>query len=337
MLQRTNKLRENPFESSIIKLGMNVIPEFEAEQTDLEKKQDNYIPIAEEEDELLQDFMPYNTSTVVEYQDLVYKNMQIDEHLFDIEEYLEPGATVQNLKSNYREIVVDWLFRVSDELHFNNDTYYSAISLFDRIVSVVTVKKCHIQLYGATAMWISSKIVEMLTPALSDFIFLCGNAYTEQDFIECELVILSTLDFSFATSTPYFYLRPFLDERDMYEVELYAFFFLNSATFSPSYKNMSPSNCAAACLFLAYSALNLRGKLFPNEPHVDVATVAEYCALIAQSATQFIEKQTGAVLDQLVNGLSEIGKELNDDLSGTLLNNVNDEAIISFCAHQEEA
>ena len=54
------------------------------------------------------------------------------------------------------------------------------ISLIDRFLEREQIKRCNQQLVGVTAMLIASKYEEIYAPEVTDFVYICDNAYTKQ-------------------------------------------------------------------------------------------------------------------------------------------------------------
>lgn len=184
--------------------------------------------------------------TLNEYKSFIFENMQISEKFCEI--YHKEGI---QCKPKYRSALIDWLISINKEFGFEKDTLYLAISLFDRICRSRIIKRCHFQLFAATAMWISSKLRETTTPCLSDFIYLCDNAYSEREFSDCERAFCVTLAFSLDSPVPYDYILPVSAKAEYLDIYDTAEFFLNIALYSDLFAYSSPTVVAASVLQLA--------------------------------------------------------------------------------------
>lgn len=240
----------------------------------------------------------------------------------------------RKIKASNRSILVDWMIHACDEMRCLDETLFLSVSLFDRVAAINPIKKCHIQLFGSTCMWIASKMEETLIPAISDFMYLCGNAYVESEFIDCERVILRLLKFSVAATTPLFYLNAVLKNYadGASAISSWASFFCCSALLSENYGTMRPSVVAVTSMFLAYCVLNKTGSMLEYE--VDIAEVAEcaeqittaVAAITAPGSSMFLLDRFSACLESTGLTMKEVGD--------SLLKNVNEANIVRFCLHK---
>jgi hypothetical protein len=72
---------------------------------------------------------------------------------------------------------------------------------------VRTTSRKYLQLVGVGAMFIASKYEETFAPEVGDFVYMCDNAYTRDDILLMEKIIVRTLDFSFSRPLPLHFLR----------------------------------------------------------------------------------------------------------------------------------
>lgn len=89
-------------------------------------------------------------------------------------------------------IVVDWLCKVSDMLKLHDATFFLSVHLLKRCIQCFTaIPPIRLQLYAATALFVASKFEELLAPPMHDFLYVCGGAYTTEDFIRTEAELLT--------------------------------------------------------------------------------------------------------------------------------------------------
>ncbi len=105
-------------------------------------------------------------------------------------------------------ILVDWLLEVHDEFQTSPNTYFLAISYLNRIMHKKQHIKLHkFQLYGATCLWIASKFEDIWTNSSADYVWICADIYTVEEFKQVELEILTTLCWDISQITSYYFLH----------------------------------------------------------------------------------------------------------------------------------
>merc|ERR1712111_124568 len=70
-----------------------------------------------------------------------------------------------------------------------------------------TIPRSKLQLVGVAAMFLVSKIEEVYAPAISDFVYITDNAYTEADIRQMELRIIRALKFDLSQPISLNFLR----------------------------------------------------------------------------------------------------------------------------------
>merc|ERR1719385_587387 len=94
-----------------------------------------------------------------------------------------------------RAILVDWLVEVQESFELNHETLYTAVKLTDLYLSKKQVRKEDLQLVGATACLIASKVDERIPPMVDDFLYVCDDAYSRERFMVTERKVLSVVGF----------------------------------------------------------------------------------------------------------------------------------------------
>ena len=183
--------------------------------------------------------------TIAEYKKECIKNM------FNVVSEYAVDDSGFYCKTQYRNTLLDWLIRIHEEFGFEDETLYLSISIFDRICRTRQIKRCHYQLFAATSMWIASKLEETQTPALSDFIYLCDNAYKEREFCDCERVICGDLGYGLVAPTPRDFILPISAKGKYKNIAQTAEFFLKVSTYSEIYQFTEPQVIAVAVLYIA--------------------------------------------------------------------------------------
>jgi hypothetical protein len=189
-----------------------------------------------------------------EYRSLIFSNSSHTEGQFTA---ISKG--IRPLKRSHRSKVISWMIRINDEMQFKDETLLLAATLFDRVTAVKRLDRTELQLFASTCLWIASKIEETLNPSVSDFVYLCGGAYSVADFVSCEASIVNLLHFMVASTTSIVYVQAVVEAagENPTIVEV-ASYFCFALMFCPSYGGMSPSVMGITAVVLAILILGTR-------------------------------------------------------------------------------
>lgn len=61
-----------------------------------------------------------------------------------------------DINSEMRSVLVDWLIEVAEEYKMHNETLHLAINYVDRFLSLMSVVRSKLQLLGTTALFVAS-------------------------------------------------------------------------------------------------------------------------------------------------------------------------------------
>merc|ERR1711942_294632 len=116
-----------------------------------------------------------------------------------------------------RAVLVDWLVEVQMQFKLLQGTLFLTVNTIDRFLAVEgkTVYKSRLQLVGVAAMFLVCKIEEVYAPAVSDFVYITDNAYTEAVIRQMELQIIRALDFDLCQPISLNFLRRFSKAGDV--------------------------------------------------------------------------------------------------------------------------
>lgn len=142
----------------------------------------------------------------------------VTEYLGDIFAYLRSLEDQFEIKENFldnslmtpsmRRILVNWLVDVHQNFSFVLETLYLCISITDRYLQInKSVGRKTLQLVGVGAMLIACKYEEMYMPEISDFVYICDNAFSATQILQMEKDILIRLDFMLGKPLPITFLR----------------------------------------------------------------------------------------------------------------------------------
>jgi hypothetical protein len=128
------------------------------------------------------------------------------EYMVDIMKYLMDTEASRVASANYmskqsdinakmREILVDWLVEVHLKFKLQSETLFLTVNLIDRFLERRAVSRTKLQLVGCTAMLIASKYEEIYAPEVRDFVYISDKAYTRDQILAMESIVLNTLGF----------------------------------------------------------------------------------------------------------------------------------------------
>ncbi|CAH6718815.1 G1/S-specific cyclin Ccn1p [[Candida] jaroonii] len=97
-----------------------------------------------------------------------------------------------------RPFLLDFLIELHGSFKLQPQTLFLSLNIVDRYCSKRIVFKRHYQLVGCTALWIAAKYEDKKSrvPTLKELSMMCRNAYDEDMFVQMEMHILGTLDWS---------------------------------------------------------------------------------------------------------------------------------------------
>ncbi|XP_042948582.1 G2/mitotic-specific cyclin C13-1-like [Carya illinoinensis] len=119
--------------------------------------------------------------------------------------YLEK---VQNdVITNMRGILVDWLVDAAEEYKLLPDTLYLSISYIDIFLSLNVLNRQKLQLLGVSSMLIASKYEEITPLKVDEFCDITDNTFSTIEVVKMEADILKLLMFEMGNPTIKTFLR----------------------------------------------------------------------------------------------------------------------------------
>eukprot|EP01018_Ginkgo_biloba_P037298 Gb_09901 [translate_table: standard] len=162
------------------------------------------------------------------------------------------------INANTRATLIDWLIEVLPfiEVHhrfsLRPQTLFLTVNIIDRYLSKRRILKRNLQLVGVTAMIVACKFEEILIPMVSDFMAICDDAYSGEQVLEMEKLILVVLQFNLTVPTPLLFIHMFLNVADSdRELTSTALFLMELCLVEYSAVSYRPSMLAAAALYTA--------------------------------------------------------------------------------------
>ena len=211
-----------------------------------------------------------------------------------------------------RLVVVDWIYRVVQTIHYNRETLFNSVALLDHILSKVKLTKKNIQLYAATCLWISVKLYETRNRELSVFTAVCHYQFSQDEFLHAEIDIVANLEGKIEFPTPQIFISALLIDLDLNDCEEMCNFFLDMSLTVNYLNEYPPYVVAAADIIAGSAALN---KECPIIKMMTIIRISDQAALyniarkIVDIAETILEKKAGYIYSFYPNEVSEKIKE----------------------------
>lgn len=115
------------------------------------------------------------------------------------------------LEPRMRAILLDWLTEVCEVYRLHRETFYLAQDYVDRfLVAKPNLPRNCLQLLGATALFVASKMEEIYPPKLDQFAYVTDGACTGEDILTQELILIMTLNWNLSPVTVINWLNIFM-------------------------------------------------------------------------------------------------------------------------------
>jgi len=179
----------------------------------------------------------------------------IMQHLFESESkrLASPNYMLRQTDINVkmREILVDWLVEVHLKFKLQAETLYVTVNLIDRFLERRAVSRTKLQLVGCTAMLIAAKYEEIYAPEVRDFVYISDQAYTKDQILAMESIMLNTLGFYITVPTALrFGERLCKVGKVSSETESFIFYLMELTLQDSKFLRYRPSEIAAAATYL---------------------------------------------------------------------------------------
>lgn len=110
-------------------------------------------------------------------------------------------------------MLLDWIISVYEDLYLKWESFYISLSLIDWFFSrIPNVPRSQIQLVGAAAIFLAQKFEELNPKKLDQFLYWCDSAYTKQEVLEMEWMMLDLFEYYVLDDTYDFLLNKLGDE-----------------------------------------------------------------------------------------------------------------------------
>jgi len=195
---------------------------------------------------------------IAEYARDIFQYYKTRESSFVVMDYIRAQA---DLTPVMRAILVDWMVEVQESFEFNHETLYAAVKIVDIYLSKKKVAKDNLQLVGAAALLLASKVEELMPPLVSDFVYVCDDAYTRETILAMERKMLKVVGFDIGFPLSYRFVRRYAKVCKVGVSDLtFARYILETSLLHYDLNiNTSPSVLAAAALILVLKIKGISG------------------------------------------------------------------------------
>ena len=174
--------------------------------------------------------------------------------------------TKQNdINEKMRAILIDWLIEVHLKFKLLPETLFLTVNMIDRFLEKQVIPRTKLQLVGVTAMLIASKYEEIYAPEVKDFVYITDKAYTKEEILKMEYLMLTTLNFNITTPSSYRFLERFSKiinaDDPLFNLARYL---IELPLIEYRMLKYTPSNLAASAIFLAQKIMQ-RGEKAWND------------------------------------------------------------------------
>ena len=114
-----------------------------------------------------------------------------------------------HINAKMRAILIDWLVEVHLKFKLMPETLYLTVNLIDRYLEKEQIMRNKLQLVGVTAMFIASKYEEIYAPECRDFVYISDKAYTRDEILRMEGLMLSRLNFQLTAPNAFVFIKRF--------------------------------------------------------------------------------------------------------------------------------
>lgn len=157
-----------------------------------------------------------------------------------------------DINAKMREILIDWLVEVHLKFRLQSETLYLCVNYIDRFLERRQVSRTKLQLVGCAAMLVAAKYEEMYPPEVRHFVFISDKAYTKDQILSMEQIMLGALEFNLTVPTALRFLERWAKVARLNDSQKFLAHYLLELTLQEyRFLQYLPSQAAAAAVYLA--------------------------------------------------------------------------------------
>lgn len=183
------------------------------------------------------------------------------------------------LKQNMRVILFDWLLDLCQKWKMKLRTFVITITFTDAVLMRCTVTKEIFQLVGLACLFITGKFEEIYPPSLEEYLESCNNAYSREQLLQIETIILNSIQFNLVI----------LNHLDILELNLKQRMTINSKKVKIYHPDFSPKEQEIITKVNQLSEMFLMICLYDHKVHMlNMNNVVDFCII---NALRFVDLQ----------------------------------------------
>lgn len=255
----------------------------------------NSIEISKEKEVELE--LESNLVNEEEYMEEILDNLYIEEENNQFKINPDYFKLQTEINSKMRIILIDWLIEVNNKLKFREETFYTTIYIIDAYLSKKFIQRKKFQLLGVTALLIATKLNEIFSGSVKDYVFITDNAYNESSILSMESDICKTLNFNFLVPNCLSFFQIFSkkigfdknSEESQFGKFIIQNFLMNSKSFNYNYSLISIATC------------NLIIKLFEKDKNINFDLFCRDSLPFIEDCSKSICEGIGEILNTNMN------------------------------------
>ncbi|KAG8485669.1 hypothetical protein CXB51_018856 [Gossypium anomalum] len=242
-----------------------------------------------------------NPLEVAQYVDEIYQYYWTTEALNpSLENYM---SIQKDITPHMRGILINWLIEVHLKFDLMQETLYLMVTLLDRYLSEVQIKKNEMQLVGLTTLLLASKYEDFWHPRVKDLISISAEAYTSEQMLKMEKLVLKELKFRLNAPTPYVFMLRFIKAAQSdTKLEHLAFYLIELCLVEYEALKFKPSLLCASAIYVARCTLQMSPSWTPllcRHTRYDASEIRHISFKVLECAEMILRFQRAARSGQL--------------------------------------